>query len=57
MARIPPDGTIVLLGPSGAGKSTLINALVGRDVQQTGEVRSGDFKGKHATTAHREWHQ
>lgn len=50
MARIPPGGTIVLLGPSGAGKSTLINALVGRDVQQTAEVRSGDFKGKHTTT-------
>ncbi|WP_457947398.1 ribosome small subunit-dependent GTPase A [Pseudarthrobacter sp. alpha12b] len=51
MSRIPPGGTIVLLGPSGAGKSTLINALVGREVQQTGEVRSGDFKGKHTTTA------
>jgi ribosome biogenesis GTPase len=51
MSRIPPGGTIVLLGPSGAGKSTLINALVGREVQQTGAVRSGDFKGKHTTTA------
>jgi ribosome biogenesis GTPase len=51
MSRIQPGGTIVLLGPSGAGKSTLINALVGREVQQTGEVRSGDFKGKHTTTA------
>jgi len=51
MSRIPARGTIVLLGPSGAGKSTLINALVGREVQQTGEVRSGDFKGKHTTTA------
>ena len=51
MSRIPSGGTIVLLGPSGAGKSTLINALVGRQVQQTGEVRSGDFKGKHTTTA------
>ncbi|WJH24592.1 ribosome small subunit-dependent GTPase A [Pseudarthrobacter defluvii] len=51
MSRIPPAGTIVLLGPSGAGKSTLINALVGREVQQTGEVRSGDFKGKHTTTS------
>ncbi|MDQ0771239.1 ribosome biogenesis GTPase [Pseudarthrobacter defluvii] len=51
MSRIPPGGTIVLLGPSGAGKSTLINALVGREVQPTGEVRSGDFKGKHTTTS------
>jgi ribosome biogenesis GTPase len=24
---------------------------VGREIQQTGEVRSGDFKGKHTTTA------
>ncbi len=51
MSRIPPGGTIVLLGPSGAGKSTLINALVGRKVQQTAEVRAGDFKGKHTTTS------
>ncbi|MFF1882201.1 ribosome small subunit-dependent GTPase A [Pseudarthrobacter sp. NPDC058196] len=51
IGRIPAGGTIVLLGPSGAGKSTLINALAGREVQQTGAVRSGDFKGKHTTTA------
>jgi ribosome biogenesis GTPase len=51
LGHIPAGGTIVLLGPSGAGKSTLINALVGRDVQDTGEVRSGDFKGKHTTTS------
>lgn len=51
LAHIPAGGTIVLLGPSGAGKSTLINALVGRDVQDTGEVRAGDFKGKHTTTS------
>ncbi|MBX7443297.1 MULTISPECIES: ribosome small subunit-dependent GTPase A [unclassified Arthrobacter] len=51
LGHIPPGGTVVLLGPSGAGKSTLINALVGSDVQHTGEVRSGDFKGKHTTTS------
>jgi ribosome biogenesis GTPase / thiamine phosphate phosphatase len=51
LAHIPAGGTIVLLGPSGAGKSTLINAMVGRHVQHTGEVRSGDFKGKHTTTS------
>lgn len=51
LAHIPPGGTIVLLGPSGAGKSTLINALVGHHVQDTGEVRAGDFKGKHTTTS------
>lgn len=53
LTHIPEGGTIVLLGPSGAGKSTLINAMVGRDVQDTGEVRSGDFRGRH-TTASRE---
>jgi ribosome biogenesis GTPase len=51
LAYLPPHGTLVLLGPSGAGKSTLINALAGREVQHTGEVRSGDFKGKHTTTS------
>ncbi|MDQ0871014.1 ribosome biogenesis GTPase [Arthrobacter sp. V1I9] len=51
LAHIPAGGTIVLLGPSGAGKSTLINAMVGREVQNTGEVRTGDFKGKHTTTS------
>jgi ribosome biogenesis GTPase len=51
LGHIPPGGTIVLLGPSGAGKSTLINAMVGHEVQHTGAVRSGDFKGKHTTTS------
>jgi ribosome biogenesis GTPase len=41
----------VLLGPSGAGKSTLINALVGFEAQETGEVRAGDGKGRHTTTS------
>jgi len=51
LAHLPPRATLVLLGPSGAGKSTLINALVGHNVQHTGEVRSGDFRGKHTTTS------
>lgn len=51
LAHLPPQGTLILLGPSGAGKSTLINALVGRQVQPTGEVRVGDFKGRHTTTS------
>ncbi|WP_285241259.1 ribosome small subunit-dependent GTPase A [Pseudarthrobacter sp. MEB009] len=51
LSHLPGGRTIVLLGPSGAGKSTLINALAGSQVQHTGEVRSGDFKGKHTTTA------
>jgi ribosome biogenesis GTPase len=43
--------TLVLLGESGSGKSTLVNALVGDDVQETSEVRRGDAKGRHTTTA------
>lgn len=49
--RLPAGSTLVLLGPSGAGKSTLINALVGYQAQDTGEVRAGDGKGRHTTTA------
>lgn len=43
--------TIALLGASGVGKSTLVNALVGRSVQRTGEVREGDQRGRHTTVA------
>lgn len=50
-AQFPPGRTGVLIGPSGAGKSTLVNALVGRDVQATGDVRAGDQRGRHTTTA------
>jgi ribosome biogenesis GTPase / thiamine phosphate phosphatase len=45
------DRTVVLLGESGSGKSTLVNALVGTDVQETGDVRTGDAKGRHTTTS------
>ncbi|MFP3908165.1 MAG: ribosome small subunit-dependent GTPase A, partial [Acidimicrobiales bacterium] len=43
--------TVVLIGESGAGKSTLVNLLTGDDVAATGEVRRGDAKGRHTTTA------
>lgn len=43
--------TIALLGASGVGKSTLINALIGHDTQRTAEVRAGDGRGRHTTTA------
>jgi ribosome biogenesis GTPase len=45
-----PGQTVALLGPSGAGKSTLINRLAESELAQTGEVRSGDRKGRHTTT-------
>jgi ribosome biogenesis GTPase / thiamine phosphate phosphatase len=42
--------TAVLLGSSGAGKSTLTNTLLGKAVQDTGEVREADGRGQHTTT-------
>jgi ribosome biogenesis GTPase / thiamine phosphate phosphatase len=49
-AAIGPGRTAVFLGPSGAGKSSLVNRLVGLEVQDTGDVRDGDHKGRHTTT-------
>lgn len=49
--HLPPGAVSVLLGASGAGKSTLANALAGRQVQLTAEVREGDRRGRHTTTA------
>jgi ribosome biogenesis GTPase / thiamine phosphate phosphatase len=46
-----PNLTIALLGASGVGKSTLVNALVGGDVQRVSDVRAGDNRGRHTTTA------
>jgi len=45
-----PGSTVTLLGPSGVGKSTLVNLLSEAAVATTGEVRSGDRKGRHITT-------
>lgn len=46
-----PRRTAVLLGPSGAGKSSLLNGLLGRERVQVGDVRAGDRRGRHTTTA------
>lgn len=46
-----PGHVVALLGASGAGKSTLVNALTGHPVQLVAEVREGDGKGRHTTTA------
>lgn len=43
--------TAVLLGPSGAGKSTIVNALLGRQRQETRAVRVSDQRGRHTTVA------
>lgn len=45
------DRTVTLLGESGAGKSSLVNVLLGEEVASVGEVRPGDSKGRHTTTA------
>ncbi|MFI8517804.1 ribosome small subunit-dependent GTPase A [Streptomyces sp. NPDC085481] len=42
--------TSALLGQSGVGKSTLVNALLGAEEQESGEVRGSDGKGRHTTT-------
>ncbi len=45
------NATIAMLGASGVGKSTLVNSLVGHGRQATAEVRDGDQRGRHTTTA------
>jgi ribosome biogenesis GTPase len=45
------ERTVVLLGESGSGKSTLVNALLGEEVADTGQVRPGDRRGRHTTTS------
>lgn len=50
-AHATGNRTIALLGASGVGKSTLVNALVGQARQATGDVRGGDQRGRHTTTA------
>lgn len=52
-ALLKPGETAVLLGSSGVGKSTLVNALAGRELMHTREIREDDARGRHTTT-HRE---
>ena len=53
---IDDTSTVALVGSSGVGKSTLLNALAGRSLAATSEIRAQDKKGRHTTT-HRELHR
>lgn len=50
-AHVGAGSVVALLGSSGSGKSSLTNALAGHAVQLTAEVRTGDRRGRHTTTA------
>lgn len=47
---LKPGKTIVFLGSSGVGKSSLVNALAGKEVMTTKEIREDDSHGRHTTT-------
>jgi ribosome biogenesis GTPase len=49
--QLPPGTTVAFLGASGVGKSSLVNSLAGERIQLEGDVRPGDAKGRHTTTA------
>ena len=51
VAELPSRCSIAVIGASGVGKSSLTNALSGTTSQATGEVREGDQRGRHTTTA------
>ncbi|SOD94480.1 ribosome small subunit-dependent GTPase A [Blastococcus haudaquaticus] len=53
-ALLGPGRTAAMVGPSGVGKSSLANALAGRTVAATRDIRE-DGRGRHTTTV-RELH-
>jgi ribosome biogenesis GTPase / thiamine phosphate phosphatase len=48
--KMPVAKTAALLGSSGVGKSSLINAILGTELLDTGEIRESDDRGRHTTT-------
>lgn len=51
LRMLGPGRSLALIGASGVGKSSLVNAIVGEERLEIGEVRSSDAKGRHTTTA------
>ena len=52
-ALLLPRETTIFVGSSGVGKSTLVNHLLGREEQETREIREDDARGRHTTTSRR----
>jgi len=48
---LEPGVSITFVGSSGVGKSSLVNALLGEEWQEEGEVNEVTGKGRHTTTA------
>jgi len=51
LGQLPVGCAIAMIGASGVGKSSLANAMSGSSNQATGEVRGGDQRGRHTTSA------
>lgn len=49
--HLAPGVSITFVGSSGVGKSSLVNALLGEEWQEEGEVNEVTGKGRHTTTA------
>lgn len=49
--RIKKGSTTALLGSSGVGKSSIINYLADSNIQEVGEIRESDGRGRHTTTS------